>query len=64
VITLTGRAIALLLYLGLYWLQRPADRRHAFWGGEYASPWAAGIAAVFGLGLAQSLIVNFVVHLL
>ncbi len=62
-----AQLVAVLLYLALAWLQRPFDRRHAAFDGEYASLWTAGLVAIaagfglqwlllFGAGFALSLI--------
>jgi hypothetical protein len=46
VIRIAGRAVALLLYLALYWIQKPADRIYgSLRNGTYARPWRAGFAA-------------------
>lgn len=46
-IRIAGRALALVLYLVLYWIQKPADRIYrSLWEGAYASPWRAGIGVV------------------
>jgi len=42
------QAVGVLLYLVLARIQKPADRRHRLFGGEYASLWGPGVLALLG----------------
>lgn len=66
-VRLGGRVIAVIAYLVFYRLQTAADHAYSFYSpeeDEYASLWKPGLAAVFGLGLAQGAGVLAIVALL
>lgn len=44
---------SVVLYLALVWLQRPFDRRHQAFDGEYARLWVPGLLAVLGGAVVQ-----------
>lgn len=53
-----GRVIAIVLFLILATLQKPAERHYlVFAGGDHASLWKAGLIATFTLGIVQPLLV-------
>lgn len=53
---ITGRVIAMVLFLLLAWFQKRADAHHlVFATGDYAPLWVAGIASTLLLGTLQTL---------
>lgn len=57
VIRLIMLAFALLAYAAQARLQRTHDRAFTLRGGEYASLWGPGFAAVIGCGIVQGIVV-------
>lgn len=55
------RAIALLGYLAMARLQHTPERVFQLRGGEHARLWGPGLAAVFGLGIPEILLIAVVV---
>ncbi len=56
------QVVSVLLYLVLAWIQKPADRRHQLFHGQYASLWKPGCLAmaaslVLTLGLLAVVVV-------
>lgn len=55
---IAARVIAVVLYLVLAAIQRPAEQHYrVFANGEYASLWKAGLLPTFTLGILQLLLV-------
>jgi hypothetical protein len=44
----TFQVVSVVLYVVLAWIQKPADRRHQLFHGEYASLWKPGFLALGG----------------